>query len=264
MNILDKIVLTKREDTARRKKTISVSELKDYPEYNLRRNSLKNRLIDENSSGIIAEFKRKSPSKGEIKFNADVSEIVKEYVAGGAAGVSVLTDYEYFGGSSGDLIEARRSNYEIPVLRKDFIIDPYQIVESKAYGADVVLLIAACLDKSEAEDFAGEAKGYGLEVLMEFHSEEELEKLNNFVDMAGVNNRDLQSFNVDIKTSEYLSGLIPGNFVKVSESGLAKPDDIINLREYGYRGFLIGETFMKSENPGLACAEFIRAVKLKE
>ena len=257
MNILDKIVLTKREETAQKKKIISLSELEDYPGYNLQCNSLKGELLKQESSGIIAEFKRKSPSKGEINNGVDLSVVVKGYVDSGASGLSVLTDKKYFGGSAEDMIEARKVNQNIPLLRKEFVIDPYQVIESKAYGADVILLIAACLEKSEIEKLAGEAKDLGMEVLMEVHSARELEKLCNYIDFVGVNNRDLKTFKVDINTSEQLAGLIPADFVKISESGIEKPEDIVCLRRLGYRGFLIGENFMRSENPGTACSDFI-------
>jgi indole-3-glycerol phosphate synthase len=263
MNILDKIVLTKREETAHMKKAVPVSEIQDYPEYKRKCNSLKAELLNNGSSGIIAEFKRKSPSKGEINFGIDLSGVVKGYADGGASGLSVLTDSQYFGGSVADLMEARKVNQTIPVLRKEFIIDPYQVVESKAIGADVILLIAACLDKGVIELLAGKAKGLGMEVLLEIHSEDELEKLNDYVDFVGVNNRDLKTFIVDIKNSERLAAYIPDNYVKISESGLEKPDDIIYLKKSGYRGFLIGETFMKSENPGVTCMNFINEIKLK-
>ncbi len=257
MNILDKIIATKKADLANQKKVISIYELEKYPLSNRKCNSLKTNLLKRNSSGIIAEFKQKSPSKGEINFSVKVEEVTKGYVDAGAAGLSVLTDFEYFGGTMANLVIARKTNPDIPILRKDFIIDEYQIVEAKAYGADVILLIAACLEKEQAKHLAKKAKNLGMEVLMEIHNEKELEIVNEFVDIVGVNNRNLKTFKVDVETSVNLSKLIPYQFVKISESGLSGAETIRYLRENGFKGFLIGETFMKTDNPGEACKRLI-------
>lgn len=257
MNILDKIIATKKEEVARQKNVVSIEQLEKYPLFSRKCNSLKANLLKEGSSGIIAEFKQKSPSKGEINYNVKVENVTKDYVAAGAACLSVLTDYEYFGGTLANLTKARETNPDIPILRKDFMIDAYQIVEAKAYGADVILLIAACLEKQQAEILAKKAKELGLDVLMEIHNEQELEIINDFVDEVGVNNRNLKTFKVDVETSVDLSKLIPDKFVKISESGLTGAKEIRYLKQHGFKGFLIGETFMKTENPGEACKNFI-------
>jgi len=257
MNILDKIIATKREEVANQKKMVSIQQLEKYPLFSRQCNSLKANLLKEGSSGIIAEFKQKSPSKGEINFSVKVEEVTKGYVEAGAVCLSVLTDYEYFGGTLANLTKARETNPDIPILRKDFMIDTYQITEAKAFGADVILLIAACLEKPEAEILAKKAKELGMDVLMEIHNEEELEIINDFVDVVGVNNRNLKTFKVDVETSVHLSKLIPDKFVKISESGLTGAKEIGYLRENGFKGFLIGETFMKTKNPGETCKKFI-------
>jgi indole-3-glycerol phosphate synthase len=257
MNILDKIIATKRVEVDRRKEKINVAELEASPFFGRTCNSLKANLLKPGSSGIIAEFKQKSPSKGEINFKVKVEEVTKDYANAGVAGISVLTDYEYFGGTLENLVKARKTNPETPILRKDFMIDSYQIYEAKAHGADVILLIAAYLEKEQAELLAKKAKELGMEVLMEVHNAEELEKVNDFVDIVGVNNRDLKTFTMDIETSVRLSKLIPDKFVKISESGIDSAKTIQYLCENGFKGFLIGETFMKTENPGAACKKFI-------
>ena len=261
MTILDKIIESKRIEIAHQKGMVDIHTLQKISDFNRDCNSLKSSLLREKSSGIIAEFKQKSPSKGAINPTAKVEEVTKAYVAAGAAGLSVLTESKFFGGSQSNLVKAREINPEIPILRKDFMIDPYQLTEAKAYGADVILLIAACLDKKQAEQLAKEAKNLGMEVLMEVHNAEELEKLNDFVDIVGVNNRDLKSFNVNVETSVKLAKLIPDRFVKISESGLTGAETIHYLRENGFKGFLIGETFMKTENPGEACRKLIEYLK---
>jgi len=257
MNILDKIVETKKVEVANQKKMVSIEQLEKYPGFSRKCNSLKTNLLKENASGIIAEFKQKSPSKGEINFNAKVEEVTKAYVEAGASCLSVLTDYEYFGGTLANLAKARETNPQIPILRKDFMIDSYQVIEAKAYGADVILLIAACLSKEKALELAQKAKEIGLDVLMEIHNVEELDVVNDYVDIVGVNNRNLKTFEVSVETSVELSKLIPEKFVKISESGLKGAAEIKYLKENGFKGFLIGETFMRTKNPGEACKELI-------
>ncbi len=209
------------------------------------------------SSGVIAEFKRKSPSKGLFNAEARSSQICAGYQAAGAAGLSILSDHEFFGGSSEDIEEARPVS-SIPILRKDFIIDQYQIVEAKAIGADVILLIASALSVENCGELARFAKSLGLEVLLEVHSKEELSNYSSDnIDLLGVNNRNLKTFETSTELSKELATLIPDSFVKVSESGLENPKDVKELRNFGYKGFLIGETFMKSDNPGEACRKFI-------
>jgi len=257
MSILTRIIETKKDEVARQKESVPMTKLKNYPLFKRKCNSLKVSLQEKNSTGIIAEFKQKSPSKGDINFRVQVEEVTKSYVEAGAAGLSVLTDFEYFGGTLANLTKAREANPEIPILRKDFIIDSYQVMEAKAYGADVILLIAAILGKKQAEDLAKKAKSLGMEVLMEVHNAEELEKINDFVDIVGVNNRDLKTFKVDVETSVQLAGHIPDRFLKISESGISEAETIRYLKEHGFKGFLIGETFMKTENPGEACKKLI-------
>lgn len=260
MNILDKIIEAKKIEIAHQKSQVKMSLLKKIPDFSLECISLKANLLKAEASGIIAEFKPKSPSKGDINLTAKVEDVTKAYADAGASGLSVLTEKNYFGGCQANLIKAREINPETPILRKDFMIDPYQLVEAKAYGADVILLIAACLTKRKALSLAKKAKDLGMEVLMEVHNEKELEKLNDFVDMVGVNNRNLKTFEVSIETSLQLAKLIPDRFVKISESGLTGPKEIQILRENGFKGFLIGETFMKTANPGKACKDFIEGL----
>ncbi len=261
MNILQKIIETKKAEVEKRQQDINVSRLSNYPEFNRKCNSLKTNLLKNGSSGIIAEFKQKSPSKGDINFNVFVEDVTRHYAAAGASGISVLTDFEYFGGSLENLTKARKANPQVPILRKDFIIDEYQVVEAKAYGADVILLIAANLELKQAEMLARKAKNLGMEVLMEIHNAKELKLLNDYIDIVGVNNRNLKTFKTDVEISVKLSGQIPHKYVKISESGLEKAETIRYLREHGFRGFLIGETFMKTENPGETCRKFIEEMK---
>jgi len=261
MNILDKILETKKAEVAIKKGKVNSAQLQKYPGYARRCNSLKENLLKEKSSGIIAEFKQKSPSKGEINVAVKVEEVTKAYAEAGASGLSVLTDYEYFGGTLANLTKARETNPNIPILRKDFMIDTYQIEEAKAHGADVILLIAACLSKEKALELAKKAKQLGMEVLMEIHNANELEVVNDFVDVVGVNNRNLMTFEVSVETSVELSKLIPNKFVKISESGLAGAEEINYLKKNGFKGFLIGETFMKTDHPGKTCRKLILSLQ---
>lgn len=261
MNILDQIVEAKKLEIANQKSHIDVQSLMQIPEFNRECNSLKSALLKPGSSGIIAEFKKKSPSKGEINPDAKVEEVTKAYADAGATGLSVLTERNFFGGSQANLVKAREINPDIPILRKDFMIDVYQFVEAKAYGADVILLIAACLSKNEVELLAKEAKELGMEVILEVHNETELDKLNELVDIVGINNRNLKTFEVDIETSVKLGNLIPEQFLKISESGISSAKSIQYLKENGFNGFLIGETFMKTQNPGAACRKLIEELK---
>jgi indole-3-glycerol phosphate synthase len=261
MTILDEINENKRREISEAKSRVSVDELKASPYFNRTCNSLKAALLAEGASGVIAEFKTNSPSKGVINDEVEASEVTEAYAEAGASGLSVLTDKRYFGGSFNNLAKARRANPKMPILRKDFMLDPYQIYEAKAHGADVILLIAESLSKSQLLELTQTAKEIGLEVLVEVHNEEELEKLNPQVDLVGVNNRDLRTFVVDVETSVRLSKLIPDHFVKISESGISDPASIHKLRDAGFKGFLIGETFMKTNDPGKACREFILKLK---
>ena len=256
MTILDNIVAVKKNHVEECKKSTSILDLEEAPFFSRTPISLKNRLLSAGSSGIIAEFKRKSPSKGIINDKYTSEDITKAYQNAGVDGVSILTDQPFFGGTPEDLTSARM-NLNIPVLRKDFIIDEYQIIEAKAMGADVILLIAAILDKKEIKAFATLAKSLGLEILFEVHDREELEKVSSDITLVGVNNRNLKTFVVDIQQSIDLADLIPAEFVKVSESGIERVESIHQLKYAGYKGFLIGENFMKTGNPGEACKNFI-------
>ncbi len=260
MNILEKIIEVKKREVAENRKNLPEEKLKFHPLYGRKCHSLRSALLEEGAKGVIAEFKQKSPSKGDINREAKVEEVTKNYVLAGASGLSVLTDRDFFGGSLENLARARETNNEIPILRKDFMIDSYQITEARAYGADVILLIAACLDKDKAQELARAAKSLGMEVLMEVHSKEELDIINEYVDIVGVNNRNLKTFTVDVETSVNMAKLIPDKYVKISESGLSDAGTIHYLRENGFQGFLIGETFMKAPNPGEACKNFISSL----
>jgi indole-3-glycerol phosphate synthase len=259
MNILEKIIQHKRKEIEQNRTRISVKELEGSSLFTRPTISLKNALLNNDSTGIIAEFKRQSPSKGIINGNADVVKVTTAYASNGAAALSVLTDNNFFGGSNEDLIRARVN--KIPILRKDFIIDEYQLVEAKSIGADVILLIAACLEPAEVKRLAAFAKSLQLEVLLEIHNEQELKHICDECDIVGVNNRDLKYFSVDINRSVELSGKIPAGKVKISESGITDTDTIQKLRKSGFRGFLIGENFMKQDDPAVAFASFVKQLK---
>ena len=253
--ILDKIIARKKVEVATRKLSIPLSALEKAPAFGRKCLSLKQSLLN-SESGIISEFKRKSPSLGWIHEDADVVDVTSGYSAAGASGISILTDEEYFGGTPMDLMAARKF-IACPVLRKDFVIDEYQLYEAKAMGADVVLLIAAALTVQQTLELARKAHELGLEVLLEVHNAEELGHANDYVDLLGVNNRNLKTFEQNIQTSFDLAALIPDQFVKVSESGISKVETVKELRKVGYKGFLMGENFMKEENPAEALANFI-------
>ncbi len=258
MNILDKIVLRKREEVAFAKQNVPIRELEASVYFDRKTHSFEAFLLAEERSGIIAEFKRKSPSKGIINDKVTVEEVTKGYVGAGASALSVLTDTDFFGGHAKDLLEARAAN-QIPILRKDFMIDEYQIIEAKALGADIILLIAAILTPDEIEHLAEVAKGLGLNVLLEVHNLDELQRsVIPELDAIGVNNRNLGDFSVDIQTSFNLVDEIPDDFLKISESAISDPKIIRNLRDAGFDGFLIGENFMKTGNPGIAMTDFVR------
>jgi len=264
MNILDEIIAFKRKEVSLRKSAVSISELESAPHFQRLTLSLKNDIARLDSTGIIAEFKRKSPSKGIINDTTDVQTTTSAYRRAGVSGLSILTDVKYFGGSKDDLIEAREIN-DIPILRKDFIVDEYQIIEAKSIGADVILLIAAALNPEYLLRLAAFAKSISLEVLMEVHSLEELESnVNDQIDLIGVNNRNLKTFETSIETSLKLVDEIPNDFVKISESGICDPSTIIELKKAGYDGFLIGENFMSQKDPGKACFEFVNKIRQLE
>lgn len=254
MNILEEIVAYKKKEVEEQKKVKPIDELKKLPLFSSPSFSVKRFLLDTYHTGIIAEFKRKSPSKGVIHQNPNLSLITTAYAANGAAGLSILTDNNFFGGSIDDIISARFN--EVPILRKDFIIDEYQVIETKAIGADVILLIAAILTPKEIKDLTMVAHYLGLEVILEIHTEAELDSIPERMDVIGINNRDLKTFEVDLDTSVKLSKQIPSDKLKISESGIHSVQDIIYLRQFGFNGFLIGEIFMKENDPGLAFMKF--------
>ena len=267
MDILDKIIETKKVEVARQKEAVPLSSLLTIGEERLNRQTLSMRqALATSSSGIIAEFKRRSPSKGWLHPEAKIEDIVPFYAQGGASACSILTDSDYFGGSLDDLLKAR-SLVNIPLLRKDFVIDEYQLYQAKAMGADAVLLIAACLTKEACSTLAETAHSLQLEVLLEIHSTEELDYINPYVDMLGVNNRNLGSFHTDIENSfrlieEMQRYTEANNFspLLIAESGISQTESVKALRKAGFGGFLIGETFMKTDNPGETLAAFINAL----
>ncbi|MCS3555222.1 MULTISPECIES: indole-3-glycerol phosphate synthase TrpC [unclassified Sphingobacterium] len=260
MTILDKIVERKRVEVSEAQAKVSIEELSEYPLFSRTCYSLKESVIDPQRTGIISEYKRASPSKGVINNINTVSEVVKGYQNAGASAISVLTDADFFQGSLKDLEEAR-SVLTIPLLRKEFIIDKYQIAEAKAYGADIILLIAACLTNEEVSELSNYAKTLGLNVLLEVHNEEELKgNLFDTVDAIGVNNRNLKDFSVSLAHSYDLVNKIPDTYIKVSESGISDPQTIRELKSIGYNSFLIGENFMKTTDPGKALLEFVKEI----
>ncbi len=261
MNILNQIIASKKREVALKKRVISINQLENSDLFNAKTNSLSKSIIN-SPFGIIAEHKRRSPSKATINHSLSVEEVVKGYENAGASGISILTDSQYFGGSLDDLILAKAA-VNTPLLRKEFIIDEYQILEAKANGADAILLIAAVLTKAEIKSLSEFAHSIALEVLLEVHNLEELEKsIMPSLDIIGVNNRNLKTFEVSLQYSIDLVTQIPNDFVKISESGLSTPEDVKSLKNHGFQGFLIGENFMKTENPGAALEQFINQLKV--
>ncbi|MCO6489139.1 MAG: indole-3-glycerol phosphate synthase TrpC [Phaeodactylibacter sp.] len=260
MTILEKIIAHKKQEVAERRQLYPAKLLEKSIYFDTPVVSLKKYLLREDKSGIIAEFKRRSPSKGDINPYASVERVSIGYMQAGASALSVLTDSTFFGGKNEDLTEARRFNF-CPILRKEFIIDEYQLIEARAIGADAVLLISECLEKEQLARLARAAKALGLEVLLEVHSGEQLDKYTPDMDAIGVNNRNLETFEVSIAASLDLIAALPAEAVKVSESGLNDPQAVVELKMSGYQGFLIGEHFMRQPDPGRACREFIRQVR---
>nr|WP_299417309.1 indole-3-glycerol phosphate synthase TrpC [uncultured Emticicia sp.] len=262
MTILDKITAQKAIEVEAAKAEVSIQDLEKSEFFARKTNSLVASLSAENSTGIIAEHKRKSPSKGIINDSLTVEEVTLSYAQAGAAGLSVLTDTDFFGGNKEDLQKARMANPSTPILRKDFMIDEYQVYEAKAWGADVILLIAACLSPEQIKDLSQKAHELGLEVLLEIHDQEELDRSPlAYVDIVGVNNRNLKNFaENNVNASLNLAEKIPANIIKISESCISEPKTINLLKSAGYRGFLIGETFMKEASPGTKLGEFIAKI----
>ena len=262
MNILEQIIARKKEEVAQQKALVAESVLKQMPFYKAPALSMASYLTMPGKTGIIAEFKRKSPSKGIINDSATVEAVTAGYAAHGASGLSVLTDSDFFGGSLQDITAA--TVHETPILRKDFMIDPYQIIEAKAHGAEVILLIAACLTPAEVKHLAAVAKDTGLEVLLEIHTKAELDHLCDNIDMVGINNRNLKTFEVDLAHSIALAKMLPAHLPKIAESGISDVSTIIELKKEGFDGFLMGENFMKTVDPAAVFAAFVADLKKRE
>lgn len=256
MTILEEIINYKRKEVAEQQALTPIKLLEKSLFFDSDCVSMKHYIQREDKSGIIAEFKRKSPSKGMINEFADVEKTSIGYMQAGASALSVLTDKNFFGGKNEDLMTARKYNF-CPILRKDFIVSEYQIIEAKSIGADVILLIAAVLSKEEIQRFSQLAFDLGMEVLLEIHTAEELEKYHQKIPLVGINNRNLKTFEVDFENSIKLAKELPQETVKIAESGIQNASDIVELKKHGFDGFLIGEKFMKSATPELECKKFI-------
>jgi indole-3-glycerol phosphate synthase len=261
INILERIVSYKKQEIENRKRDLPLHQLEKQPGFSRGIFSMKKFIKDPARTGIIAEFKKKSPTKGIINDKAAVEEVTAAYARYGASVISVLTDGPSFGGSSEDLKRARFN--DLPVLRKDFILDPYQLVESRAIGADAILLIAACLQPAETKLLAAAAHQLELEVLLEIHDEKELDHLCEEVDVVGINNRDLKTFSVDVHRSIRLAERLPFDKLRIAESGIRDVETLLHLKAAGFHGFLIGEQFMKAPDPAIAFASFVDQLKNK-
>jgi indole-3-glycerol phosphate synthase len=263
MNILHQIIADKKKDLVLLKQHISIKDLESSIYFQRPTISLSKNIRASNQPMVIAEFKRRSPSKPNINIAANINTVPIDYASAGAAALSILTNTHYFGGKDSDIINTR-DKVNIPILRKEFIIDEYQIIEAKSIGADLILLIAEVLSAEECKQLASFAKSLGLEVLLEMHSAEQLNKINDYVDLVGVNNRNLENFVTTIDTSLKLLDRLPKEKIKVSESGIDHPSQVAQLYAAGYEAFLIGENFMKHGHPGEACKEFIDAIKVNK
>lgn len=257
INILNKIARHKLLELGEAKRKVPLEKLQQLKFYKRTCLSAK-QSIAQSHNGIIAEFKRKSPSQPNINLGAKVEQVIKDYSDNAAAAISILTDQKYFGGSFNFLEQAR--NNDTPLLCKEFIIDSYQIHQAKAHGADFILLIAALLSKAQIREFTKIAKDLGLEVLLEFHAGEEFEKLIDDVDLVGINNRDLKTFEVNLQHSITMRNRLPEERLVIAESGIHSVEDYKLLKQNGFDGFLIGEYFMKQENPGQALKHFIQSI----
>jgi len=261
MNILEEIIEHKKGEVKTKKSKVKTADLEKRELFSRTPLSLKDFLLDKSRTGIVAEFKRRSPSKGIINSDADVIDVTRGYTENGASCLSILTDEHFFGGRDEDLVRARVN--KIPILRKDFIIDEYQVIEAKSIGADVILLIAACLSPAEAKRLAAFAKELGLDVLLELHLEEELDHVCDETTVIGINNRNLKTFVVDIERSLRMAEKIPLSKLKIAESGINSVENILLFKRHGFHGFLIGENFMKAPDPTIAFAEFVKQLKAK-
>lgn len=259
-DVLSEIIAHKKIEVEAQKTKVSIQELeKSMEKLSRKPRSLKEALL-QSETGIIAEFKRKSPSKGWINQHAIAADVVPEYEKNGAAAISVLTDTDFFGGSMEDLRTAR-GNVSVPLLRKEFIVDEYQIFEAKAHGADAILLIAAAISKKESHRFTKLARSLGLDVLLELHDESEIDYISPENNIVGINNRNLGSFVTDVEKSFNMIPFLPREAILVSESGISHPETVKELRRAGYKGFLIGENFMKTEKPGESLGEFVKLIR---
>ena len=256
-NILERIIEHKKLEVERRRSTHSLDALQDSAAYERKRHSLCRALEDSRHFGIIAEFKRKSPSQQDIRLDADAATVARGYAEAGAAAISCLTDAHFFGARPDDIDQVRAA-VDLPIIRKDFIVDRYQLHESRAMGADAVLLIATALSAGQIDEFAEEAGELGLQVICEVHDESEVAKISPSVDIIGINNRNLTNFQVDISNSLELEEMLPPGILRISESGIEDPQSIVKLRHAHFRGFLIGTYFMRQPDPGKACADFIQ------
>jgi indole-3-glycerol phosphate synthase len=258
-NILKEIIDHKRTEVNERKALYPIKLLEQSIFFKSPGVSLKRYLLREDKAGIIAEIKRKSPSKGIINNYINIEKVAVGYMQAGASALSVLTDTKFFGGKNEDLTTARKFNY-CPILRKDFIVDEYQIIEAKSIGADAILLLGNVLTKEEIKQFTLTAHALGLEVLLELRDEKEIDSINEHIELVGINNRNLVDFKVDLEQSFKLAKLLPSQVIKIAESGIDSAKTIIELKTAGFRGFLIGETFMRSSRPEEACAALIKEV----
>ena len=260
MKILDKIIEDKKIEINKLLSNSSISKLENSHLFSRKCISLKE-SIKNNNSGIICEFKRRSPSNQNINYISSLSDVVSGYEEAGAAGLSILTNKKYFDGDTQDIIDIRDIS-NLPILRKEFIISEYQVIEAKSIGSDAILLIASILSEEEIIGYSSLAKSIGLEVLLEIHSEDELYKISgDDIDIVGVNNRNLDTLEIDLNNSVELYGKIPSKFIKISESGISEVESILKLKEVGYNGFLIGEKFMKTRNPMESAHDFIKKIE---
>ena len=260
MKILDKIVEDKKIEINKLLSNSSISKLENSHLFSRKCISLKE-SIKNNNSGIMCEFKRRSPSNQNINYISSLSDVVSGYEEAGAAGLSILTNKKYFDGDTQDIIDIRDIS-NLPILRKEFIISEYQVIEAKSIGSDAILLIASILSEEEIIGYSSLAKSIGLEVLLEIHSEDELYKISgDDIDIVGVNNRNLDTLEIDLNNSVELYGKIPSKFIKISESGISEVESILKLKEVGYNGFLIGEKFMKTNNPMESAYDFIKKIE---
>jgi indole-3-glycerol phosphate synthase len=259
MTLLDKIIASKRSEVKQLKRMTPIAELQERKYFERKTISLSGSILQENSTGIIAEFKRKSPSAGTFHNVISPAEVASGYCLAGASAISILTDRAFFGGTINDLEEVRKV-VDCPVLRKDFVIDESQVIEAKASGADAILLISEVLPAHALSRLHNLATSLGLEVIVEIHDKKNIDSLPAGTKIAGINNRNLATLDVNLGNSEELAGIIPAGIIKVAESGIRSPEDYIRMKKSGFEGFLIGEYFMKNIDPGLACKTFIKEI----